>query len=165
MIKTLPELFKIWAGFTELNSTISQNENERENKIKNYWGNFTWRPREQNSGWRSVYNWLQSNAVKIIDNNQMEQIIHIISYVENVSYILFMICYLWYAAYYIQNVKWNFIKISSFSGNRTDYSRMVYQNDNCDWAWKNWVWKRKKNWWHCATLSRSRQVTLRRDLP
>ena len=74
----------------------------------------------------------------------MEQIIHIISYVENVSYILFMICYLWYAAYYIQNVKWNFIKISSFSGNRTDYSRMVYQNDNCDWAWKNWVWKRKK---------------------
>ena len=36
MIKNLPKLFKTRAGFTELDSFISQNENERENKIENY---------------------------------------------------------------------------------------------------------------------------------
>ena len=50
MIKNWPKLLKTRAGFTKLNSFISQNENERENKIKNYWGNSTWRAGESSSG-------------------------------------------------------------------------------------------------------------------
>ena len=55
MIKKWFKFFKTRAGFTELDSFISQNENERENKIKNYWGNSTWRARESNSSRKWVY--------------------------------------------------------------------------------------------------------------
>ena len=52
---------------------------------------------------------------------------------------------LWRGSYHINhmldlhNVKYNFVKFFSFSGNRTNYSRMVFQIDDCDWAWKDWV--------------------------
>ena len=59
MIKKWFKFFKTRAGFTELDSFISQNENERENKI-NYRGNSIRRARESNSGRKWVYYFLSA---------------------------------------------------------------------------------------------------------
>ena len=39
--------------------------------------------------------------------------------------------------------KTRFVKFLSFGGNRINYSWMVFQNDNCDWTWKDWIWETK----------------------
>ena len=83
---------KTRAGFSELNSFISSNQNQREYKIENYLGNTTWRAREPRS----------DEGQFIIDCSHFEANYkhHIISYDSYVQYLTYHL--LWYVIFDMQ---------------------------------------------------------------